>query len=66
MANTRFTVPDMSCGHCVGVIRNALQDGLPGATVAIDLATHTVTVDADPARAEALIRDAGYDPVPAP
>lgn len=59
----RFTVADMSCGHCVGVIRDALRDGLPGVAATVDLGTKTVTVDGDAAQAAAIIRDAGYEPV---
>lgn len=57
-----FHVPDMSCEHCVGVIRAALERGLPGAAVAIDLARHRVHVEGEAARAESLIREAGYEP----
>ena len=61
--SARFTVPDMSCSHCVGVIRDALERELPGAAVTVDLASHTVTVGADATRAAEVIRDAGYEPV---
>lgn len=62
-AETTFRVADMSCNHCVGAIRSALEERLPGAAVAIDLAGKTVKVGGDPAAAEAAIRDAGYEPV---
>jgi copper chaperone len=58
-----FRVADMSCNHCVGAIRTALSKRLPGADVAIDLASKTVRVAADGAMAEAAIREAGYEPV---
>ena len=57
-----FKVADMSCSHCVGVIGEALRAGLPGVPHAIDLAKQEVRVAGDPAAAEAVIRDAGYEP----
>ena len=62
ISGATFRVEDMSCSHCVGTIRGALQAGLPGAAIAIDLDTKRVTVAGDPAAAEAIIRDAGYEP----
>lgn len=59
-----FIVPDMTCGHCAGVITRALKDSDPACTVVIDLPAHRVTVestqDLDSLR-QALI-DAGYTP----
>ena len=66
MTETVFAVEDMSCSHCVGVIRRALEAGLPGAAVTVDLAAHRVTVSGDPALAASLMRDAGYEPVLVP
>lgn len=58
-----FTVPDMSCAHCVGTIKGALESALPGAVFAIDLDAKRVTVPANAAAvAEAAMRDAGYEP----
>ncbi len=60
-----FQVADMTCGHCAKTITAAVNQAAPGATVAIDLPTHRVTVtgadDAD--KIEDAIRDAGYAPV---
>ncbi|ADP16726.1 heavy-metal-associated domain protein [Achromobacter xylosoxidans A8] len=60
-----FQVADMTCGHCAKTITAAVAQAAPGATVAIDLPTHRVTVtgadDAD--KIEDAIRDAGYAPV---
>lgn len=61
---TVFKVADMTCSHCAGTIRTALNTALPGAAVAIDVDLQQVTVDGDPVAAEAAIRDAGYDPRP--
>ena len=59
----QFSVPDMSCGHCVGTITQAVQQAVPGARVAADLAAHRVTVENAPAAepVRAAIVQAGYD-----
>ena len=41
----RFTVPDMSCGHCTAAIEKAVKSIDPTATVACDLETKTVAVE---------------------
>lgn len=60
-----FEVNDMTCGHCVGAITNALNQAAPSATVEIDLPSHRVRVNgaADANAVETAIRDAGYSPV---
>ena len=57
-----FTVKDMTCGHCVGTVRKALEDALPGADILVDLATHRVEFTGDRATGEEAIREAGYTP----
>ena len=60
---SRFTVTNMSCGHCTAAIEKSIQAIDPTATVACDLATRIVTVESfisDRAVSEA-IREAGYD-----
>jgi copper chaperone len=59
---TRLTVNDMTCGHCVGTVRKALEEALPGTQVSIDLAAHLVEFTGDRAQGEAAIREAGYTP----
>lgn len=60
----KFKVEDMSCKHCTATIEQAVAGA--GGTAKTDLATHEVQVEGlDPARAEQVIRDAGYTPVPA-
>lgn len=62
---TVYSVPDMSCQHCVDALTNGVG-GVPGVDhVAVDLAARTVTVqwaagdrDAD---VRAAIDDAGYE-----
>jgi copper chaperone len=64
-----FEVNDMTCGHCVGAITQALKATDEDAKVRIDLATHRVEVESASASAAALaqaIEDAGYTPVPVP
>ncbi|WP_172122707.1 heavy-metal-associated domain-containing protein [Devosia sp. 919] len=61
---TTLRVEDMSCAHCVGTVRKALEEALPGAEIAVDLDTHRVSFTGDRARAEAAIREAGYTPEP--
>lgn len=59
----QFSVPDMSCGHCVGVITKAVQQAAPGASVSTDLASHRVTVEgvADVEAVRLAIVDSGYE-----
>jgi copper chaperone len=63
-----FEVQDMTCGHCVRTITQAVQALDPKAQVQIDLTTHRVAIDAAQADAAALgdaIREAGFTPVAA-
>lgn len=57
-----FIVNDMTCGHCVGTVRQALEAALPGAEVSVDLATHRVSFTGDRRKGEEAIKDAGYTP----
>lgn len=59
---TILTVNDMTCGHCVGTVRKALEEALPGAEISVDLDTHKVSFTGDRAMAEEAIREAGYTP----
>ena len=64
-----FKVDDMSCGHCVSTITQAVKQADAHAHVQIDLAQHRVTIQPDRLHAEqlqAVIREAGYTPVPVP
>jgi copper chaperone len=59
-------VKDMSCGHCVSAINNAVLAADGNATVQIDLATKRVQLQpasADTAVLMAAIEGAGYTPV---
>ncbi len=60
----KFHVEDMSCGHCTAAIQKAVAEA--GGKAVTDLTSHSVTVEGlDVARAEQVIRDAGYTPRPA-
>ncbi|MCE4557293.1 heavy-metal-associated domain-containing protein [Roseateles cellulosilyticus] len=63
----KFTLPDMSCGHCVAAITEALKDADPHARVEIDLPTKTAQVDSAQARDSLahVLAEAGYPPAPA-
>lgn len=59
-----FTLPTMTCGHCVSVITKAIKQVDPKAGVEIDLASHRVRVEtvADRQTIESAVREAGYAP----
>lgn len=62
-----FKLPDMSCGHCVAAITQAVQGVDAQARLQFDLPNHQVQIDSDVTRealAAALIA-AGYTPAPA-
>lgn len=59
---TTLTVNDMTCSHCVGTVRKALEDALPGTQVSIDLESHKVSFTGDRQKGEEAIREAGYTP----
>ena len=56
-----FSVPDMSCDHCVKTITQAIKALDPAAKVVADLAQHTVAVASaiDAERLSAAIAAAG-------
>ena len=59
-----FTIADMSCGHCVGVITRTVQQLDPQARVETDLASKKVRVKSSQAR-DAIVHvldEAGYTP----
>ncbi|MCD0506019.1 heavy-metal-associated domain-containing protein [Bordetella petrii] len=60
----QFSVPDMTCGHCVSTITRAVHQAVPGAQVTVDLARHLVTVQgaAQAEAVQAAIVQAGYEP----
>jgi copper chaperone len=57
-----LNVPDMTCGHCVGVVTEAVKRVDADAAVSTDLSAQTVTVNssAEPAALQAALEKAGY------
>lgn len=61
----RFSVPDMSCGHCTAAIERAVSAAAPGAAVTCDLGDRTVRVEgASGPEVLAALREAGYEATP--
>jgi copper chaperone len=63
VATTVYSVPGMTCEHCVAAVDAEVRK-VPGVTdVAVDLATKEVRVIGEPARDDvaAAIDEAGYD-----
>lgn len=61
-----FEIRDMTCGHCVSAITQAIRAIDRGAQVDIDLSAHRVRIEPTETDAEKLrkaIREAGYSPV---
>ena len=58
----KLNVPDMTCGHCAGVVTKAIQSVDAGAKVGVDLKTQIVTIDAnsDGAAFTQALEVAGY------
>ncbi len=60
----QFQIPNMSCGHCVRAITEAVKTADPKAEVQADLPAHQVQVQSSVPR-EALVAqltEAGYAP----
>lgn len=62
----RFTLPDMSCGHCVAAITEALKAADAQARVEIDREARTAEVDSTLPREKLAVAltEAGYPPAP--
>ncbi len=63
-----FTLPDMSCGHCVAAITEALKAADGQARIDIDREARTASVESALPRATlaAALTEAGYPPAPNP
>jgi len=61
---TRFSVPDMTCGHCKATIETALKGLDANAAIDVDLDKHTVAVETtkDAAAMIDAMKEAGYSP----
>ncbi len=62
-----FTIPNISCGHCVRAVTEAVYQADPQATVQVDLATQRVLVQTQASRVAVAARlaEAGYTPAEA-
>ena len=63
----KFSVPDMSCGHCKAAVEKAVAGVDDKARVVVDLENRTVETDAsvDDAVLIAALKAEGYDAHPA-
>lgn len=57
-------VEDMTCGHCAGTIKKAIESSLPGTQVDPDLRSKLVSIrgGADLSAVKAIVARAGYTP----
>ena len=60
-----LTIPDMTCGHCVGVVTKTIKQADPAAQVDIDLPNHQVRVQTalDRTTLAAALAEEGYAPI---
>jgi len=60
---TKFTVPEMSCGHCTAAIEKGIKSADQAAEVACDLSDHSVAVQSTLGSDAILaaIKEAGYE-----
>jgi copper chaperone len=61
-----LTIPDMSCGHCAGVITKAIKELDQHAAVEFDMAARTASITTSAGAAEicAALAEAGYPAAP--
>jgi copper chaperone len=57
-------VEDMTCGHCAGTIKKAVEAALPGTEVDADPGSKLVSIrgTADLTAVRAIVAEAGYTP----
>ncbi|UOD31648.1 heavy-metal-associated domain-containing protein [Massilia violaceinigra] len=58
----KLSIPEMSCGHCAGVITKTVKELDQNAVVTFDMPARTIEVDTTAARDEVLasLAEAGY------
>lgn len=61
-----FQVEDMTCGHCAGTVKSAIETKLPGTSVTADPGSKQVSVrgSSDFAAIQSAVIAAGYTPGP--
>ncbi|MBX3603358.1 MAG: heavy-metal-associated domain-containing protein [Rubrivivax sp.] len=59
-----FQIPDMTCGHCVKAVTEAVKAADPAAELQIDLPAHRVQVQTAAPREQVVAKlvEAGYTP----
>lgn len=64
----RLSIPDMSCGHCVEAVTQAVRKADPDATLNIDLGDRIAAIETrtPPETLAAAIEQAGYPNSPLP
>jgi copper chaperone len=62
----RFSVPEMSCGHCKASVENAVLDADDGAVLEFDMAKREVEIDSvlDAQALIGAIRQGGFEATP--
>jgi copper ion binding protein len=64
MCSTTYTVSGMTCGHCVGSVKEEVTQIAGVSSVDVDLATGQVTVtsenELDRAQVQRAVEEAGY------
>lgn len=60
----QFSIPQMSCGHCVRAVTGAVQEIDSQAKVQVDLTTKQVHIESSAERGEIVkaLEEAGYAP----
>lgn len=60
---TRYSIPEMSCGHCKASVEKAVSSVDPAAKVAVDLTTRHADImsTSTPAALIAALKLAGYE-----
>ncbi len=64
---TKFSVPEMSCGHCTSAIEKEITGSDPAAKISFNLDNRTIAVNStlDSDALLAVIKEAGYEATPA-
>lgn len=64
---TKFSIPEMSCGHCKAVIEKTLKSLDPQVVLEFDMAARVVDVQssASPDNMRDALKSAGYEAMPA-
>lgn len=60
---TKYSIPNMTCGHCKASVEKAVASVDPSAKVAVDLTTRNAEIvsTSTPAALMAALKQAGYE-----